>query len=250
MKRTNPLWGSISILTGVVIAVLSLLKGTWATAALIVTFALWGLWLIWTQLLPTWSANRTYRRRERQREFDSDVGARLVLLRHVNHRISEHLRSAFPKAHWEWIMSDPELFVTHGGTGRIRLYGVPDYDFADVTLDRQGGLRCSLVKVAPLDASQAASPNRQTLDPRVWYEFQGRSILEDIIADLDSRGHSSLTMNEDGSIRIQPADGGKEIARDAFPSFPEKVYWPRLVNVLNQEGLTADMQDTGILVSW
>ena len=147
-------------------------------------------------------------------------------------------------------MSDPELFVTHGGTGRIRLYGVPDYDFADVTLDRQGGLRCSLVKVAPLDASQAASPNRQTLDPRVWYEFQGRSILEDIIADLDSRGHSSLTMNEDGSIRIQPADGSEEIARDAFPSFPEKVYWPRLVNVLNQEGLTADMQDTGILVSW
>lgn len=50
MKRTNPLWGSISILIGVVIAVLSLLKGTWATAALIVTFALWGLWLIWTQL--------------------------------------------------------------------------------------------------------------------------------------------------------------------------------------------------------
>lgn len=57
-------------------------------------------------------------------------------------------------------------------------------------------------------------------------------------------------MNENGSIRIQPADGSEEIARDAFPSFPEKVYWPRLVNVLNQEGLTADMQDTGILVSW
>ena len=88
MKRTNPLWGSISILTGVVIAILSLLKGTWATAALIVTFALWGLWLIRTQLLPTWSANRMYRRRERQREFDSDVGARVVLLRHVKDRKS------------------------------------------------------------------------------------------------------------------------------------------------------------------
>lgn len=257
MKRTNPLWGSISILTGVVIAILSLLKGTWATAALIVTFALWGLWLIWTQLLPAWSANRMYRRREHRRKRrqeavpdDSDASVSLILLRHVNHRISEHLKSAFPKAHWEWTMSDPARFVAHGGTGRIRIYGVPDYDYADVTLNRQGGLRCSLVKVAPLDCSQAASPNQQTLDPRVWYEFQGRSILEDIIADLDSRGHSSLTMNEDGSIRVQPADGGEEIARDAFSSFPEKVYWPRLVNVLNQEGLTADMQDTGILVSW
>ena len=30
MKRTSPLWGSISILIGVVIAILSLLRGNWA----------------------------------------------------------------------------------------------------------------------------------------------------------------------------------------------------------------------------
>ena len=35
MKRTSPLWGSISILIGVVIAILSLLRDTWMTVALI-----------------------------------------------------------------------------------------------------------------------------------------------------------------------------------------------------------------------
>lgn len=75
MKRTNPLWGSISILIGVVIAILSLLKGTWATVALIITFALWGLWLVWTRLLPAWSANRAYRRRERQRKWQHSYPA-------------------------------------------------------------------------------------------------------------------------------------------------------------------------------
>ena len=257
MKRTSAIWGSVSILIGTVIAILSLLRGVWATVLLLAAFAVWGLWLVFTQLFPAWKSNRVYRRRAHQPQNrqeaaseDSDSTMGLVLLRHVNHRISEHLKSAFPKAHWEWTMSDPALFVAHGGTGRIRVYGVPDYDYADVTLNQQGVLRCSLVKVSPLDGTQAASPNQQELDPRVWYEFQGRSILEDIIADLDSRGHSSLTMNEDGSIHIQPADGGAEITRNAFPSFPEKVYWPRLVNVLNQEGLTADMQDAGILVSW
>ena len=35
MKKTSPLWGSISILTGVVIAILSLLRGIWATVALL-----------------------------------------------------------------------------------------------------------------------------------------------------------------------------------------------------------------------
>lgn len=103
MKRTSPLWGSISILTGVVIAILSLLRGIWATVALITVFAVWSLWLILTQLIPAWKSNRTYRRRARQprdrqeaasEPSDSDMG--LVLLRHVNHRISEHLQSVYP----------------------------------------------------------------------------------------------------------------------------------------------------------
>ena len=117
-----------------------------------------------------------------------------------------------------------------------------------MTAKKEVGLRCSLVKVAPLGAG--AAPNQQPLDPRVWYEFQGRGILEDMIADLRSRGHSSLTLNEDGSICIQPVAGGEEIKKNSFATFPEKVYWPRLAKVLEQEGLTADVQDTRILVSW
>lgn len=170
MKRTSPLWGSISILIGVVIAILSLLRGNWATVALITVFAVWGLWLIFTQLIPAWKSNRTYRRRVRQSRdrqeaaadtSDSSMG--LVLLRHVNHRISEHLQSVYPQAYWEWTLADPARFIAYGGTGRIRVYGIQDYDYADVTLDRQGGLRCSLVKVAPLEAG--AAPNQQPLDP-------------------------------------------------------------------------------------
>ncbi len=255
MKRTSPLWGSISILIGVVIAILALLRGIWATVFLLIAFAVWGLWLIFTQLLPAWKSNRIYRRRERQFRNQqenavgsADNGVSVVLLRHVNHRISEHLRAVYPNAHWEWTVSNPALFIAHGGTGRIRVYGIPDYEYADVTLDRQGSLRCSLVKVAPLE--KVPAPNQQPLDPRVWYELQGRSILEDMIADLRSRGHSSLTLNEDGSICIQSADGGEENTKDFFATFPEKVYWPRLVEVLEQEGLCADMQDSKILVSW
>ena len=66
----------------------------------------------------------------------------LVLLRHVNHRISEHLRSVYPQAHWEWTLADPTRFIAYGGTGRIRVYGVPDYEFADVTVDQNGKLSC------------------------------------------------------------------------------------------------------------
>ena len=71
MKRTSPLWGSISILIGVVIAILALLRGVWATVLLLVAFAVWGLWLILTQLLPAWKSNRIYH--DCRHEEDSDA---------------------------------------------------------------------------------------------------------------------------------------------------------------------------------
>ena len=35
-----------------------------------------------------------------------------------------------------------------------------------------------------------------------------------------------------------------------FLDFPEKVYWPQLVKVLEEEGYAADARDADILVSW
>ena len=52
MKKNTPLWGSISILIGVVIAILALTRGTLCTVLLTAVFAVWGLWVILTQVLP------------------------------------------------------------------------------------------------------------------------------------------------------------------------------------------------------
>lgn len=176
------------------------------------------------------------------------------LLRHVNFRISSHLKSAYPNARWEWTIEMPALFAVQGGTARIRVYGVPDYDFADVTLNKMEDLSCSLVKVVPLHGqdqpNDTPAPNQQPVDPQVWYELQGRTVLENLVADLNSRGHSKLYLKEDGSICIKPEGGDEELVQESFNSFPEKVYWPRLKDVLEQAGLAATVQDTCIQVAW
>lgn len=255
MNQKISLGGSISILIGVVIAILALLRGPAQTVLLLVTFALWGLWVVLTLLRPAWRANRTYRSREertaREQEAFSGMNLAGLLLCHVNYRVSDYLRGAYPNARWEWTMNDPALFIAHGGTGRIRLYGVPDYEYADVTLDQKGSLNCSLVKIVPVrDSGQGAPSGQPSPDPSVWYELEGRSVLDTLIADLRSRGHSSLTLNEDGSISIQQSAGSSKTTKRAFASFPEKVYWPRLADTLAQEGLSADVQDSRIVVSW
>ena len=250
MKKNAPLWSSISILIAAVIAVVAFTRGTLSTALLILVFALWGLWTIWTQILTTrCHANAC---RQTKQVVNPDRALLQTLLHHVNYRVSGCLKSTYPEAHWEWTMRDPASFVAQGGTGRIRIYGVPDYSYADVTLDRNGKLSCSLIRVAPISGSaeNPAKPDQTALDPRIWYETHGRAVLESLVADLASRGHHGLTLKGDGSICVRPADGGTETTQGAFPIFPEKVYWPRLVEVLKQNGLAATAKDTGIVVAW
>lgn len=255
MKQKISLASSTSILIGAVIAILALLRGPAQTVLLLLTFVLWGLWVLLALLRPSWQSNRDYRRREERaaREQNALSGKSLsgLLLCHVNYRVSDYLKRVYPNARWEWMMPNPILFIAQGGTGRIRVFGVPDYEYADVTLDKNGGLDCSLVKIVPVQDRDQDTPSGQpSLDPQAWYELEGRDVLEGIIADLRSRGHSSLTLNEDGSISFQPEAGDHKATKHAFASFPEPVYWSRLADVLAQEGLTADVQAGSIAVSW
>ena len=107
------------------------------------------------------------------------------------------------------------------------------------------------MKIVPVeDRGQGAPSGRPSLDPQAWYELEGRDVLDGVIADLRSRGHSSLTLNEDGSISFQPEAGDRKTTKHAFASFPEPMYWSRLADVLAQEGLTANVQADHIAVSW
>ena len=60
MKRSSPLWGSVSVLIGVVIAILALVRGAWLVPLLLLVFTAWGLWVVMFQLQPAWDSIRRY----------------------------------------------------------------------------------------------------------------------------------------------------------------------------------------------
>lgn len=271
MKNSKTHLSSISILAGVVIAILALARGTFQTWLLLGVLTLWGLWLLASSLLPRM---RQARRRRRSRRHQGQpqtidiaphaqpltseavgIPVETLLLRHVNHRISAHLRSAYPDATWEWTEKNPRKLALLGGTGRIRVFNVPDFDHADITLDTQANINCSMIRTMALPESENGSgaggqapPNKQPVDPQIWYEIQGRRVLESLVADLNSRGHSCLTLNEDGDACVE--EDKKEVPKEHLPGFPEKLYWPRLAQVLEGNGLAAEVTPGGIRVSW
>lgn len=258
MKQTNPLWGSISILIGAVIAILAFVRGSLRTPLLLAAFAVWALWVLLRHFVPLWRDKRlNNRNKKRVRQVQDELTVAGIpnmevaqmLLRHINHRISSQLQSAYPDVRWEWAERNPALLAFRGGIGRIRLYGVPDFDYADVQLDQNANLTCALVKAVSCSEAAADSTSQPQINPQAWYETHGRKVLEAMVADTNSRGFNRLILKEDGSV-CTVLDSGDEIVEDTIRSFLPKVYWPQLVRILEQDGLSASVQPEYVSISW
>ena len=279
MKRKKSLWSGVSILIVAMLAITAFIRGNAQVWLLAIAFTLWSVWAVFYYLIPYIKVELHRREARRIRKKCEQQDAKrpmftipevsdplnLVLLRHVNYRISTYLQSVYPDATWEWREEFPERIVAKGGTGRIKLFGVEGFNFADVTFDQNAGIDCALVNVVPMaqrttteaPVTQTANvaqepvtaPKQQNpVDPQVWYEVQGRKVLEAVITDLHSRGYNSLTIRENGDIAIKQADSEK--VRTAFESVPEKMYWARLCKVFEREGMAANITDGGILLTW
>lgn len=264
MKNGKQTFGVTALLVAV-LAIMAFIRGPLQVWLLAGAFALWALWVIIPMIIT--AQKRSRRRQKRQapppaakpRDFqvpDLSTPAEGVLLRHVNFRISAYLKSAYPNVTWEWEEKEPERIITRGGTARIKLFGVPDFNYANVIFDCKANINCDMMKIIPLSEvagapTGAPAPQQnppQPTDPQVWYEMQARQVLEDLIADLHSRGHNGLTIKENGDICIKQADA--EVAAQTLKNFPARNYWQALVKVFEKEGMAAAVTETGLAVTW
>ena len=168
MKNKPSLWNSVSVLVVAVLIVTVFIRGMaqiWLYAAV---FAAWAVWVSVRFLIPYLQAKHHQMEARRIRKKYEAAQAKessqkipdaadpvsAVLLRHVNFRISSYLKSAYPDATWEWREEFPERIVSKGGTGRIQVFGIPDFNYADVTFSQQADINCSLLKIVPLSQMQ------------------------------------------------------------------------------------------------
>lgn len=269
MNEQHPFWNSVSCLVVAVLAIVTFVRSAWELPLLAAAFIVWGAWVLWTQILPTLRLSRrvlandklrrtketTWSPRPNERtEKNLEEEMACILLRYVNRRISDQLKTLNPNIRWEWEEKDPALLAVRSGIGRIRLYGIPDYRHADVALNPDGTLTCALIKTVTepdTEAGQALEPSEpQNADPQEWYSQEGKTVVKALVADLDSRGFSQLTIQEGGRVLVLPLEGGKEREVGLLKDFPIKEHWPSLTRILEWDGYAAAVRENGIAVVW
>jgi len=268
MKKNKTLWNGVSILIVALLVIMAFVRGDAQFVLSVLTIAAWSVWAIVKFLAPYVDAKLNAREARKLREHYEAEERKLAepkeyndtslsLLLHVNHRITNYLQSAYPGSSWEWRVEDPEALVSKGGTGRIQVFGVSDFSHADVTVTKNADITYEMLKVVPMGENQSESSDEEEatptapqnpINPQVWYEQKGRVVLENIITDLNSRGHSSLSITESGDVIIKQDE--REIKKATLEAMPDKVYWHRLAKVFQGEGLAASVTDNAVVVSW
>lgn len=166
-----------------------------------------------------------------------------TLLMHINYRITDKLHSAYPDATWEWSIRNPMKLAVTGGIGRIKTYDTGEYNYAEVTVDKLANISFNMLKVIPLemtvhDESEAPS------DVDAWYKIRGREVFENVVTELNTRGHRMLTIVENGDIIIG------ETTQESIENFPCKSSWNDLVKLLSDDEFDARIDGDKIVLAW
>lgn len=173
-----------------------------------------------------------------------------ALLCQFSHRITDKLRSAYPKALWNWDKQPNVQKILSGKSIRIRLSDAAEYTHAEVSLDTYGSIHLRLMKIQELSPQSGAAPSAEEppVDCTSWYELVGASILNQIITDLNARGYQHLSINESGEIFI--TDKATPVVKERFQNFPGKKHWEELVSIFQENELQAQITDTALILSW
>lgn len=180
------------------------------------------------------------------------------ILQHIRLRIADKLKSAYAEATWQWD-KEPDLHdILAGKTFRILVENMESYTHADISFDRFGRIHVEPMTIGAFspaeskaDADDADTPAPEepaVVDVRVWYELIGQKILTEQITELHAKGHSKLTIMENGDITVK--NQKKDILKATLDSFPAQNYWQELVSILAEDQLTAKITGNSLQVSW
>ena len=245
---------------GIIVAIAAFVRGALLLPLLLVACSVWGLYVLQhlrgsLPAVPKKKAKAPRRAKFVVPDIEDEPLSDILLL-HVNQRVTAALRTAGSNITWEWATKDPLAIVKEGGRCLIRVHGLDGFESAEVVLDKQAHLRCELINTVPLRPNPTtASPEKPRIpaetpplpDPRIWYETEGRAALEGIVADLSSRGHYSMTVQEDGHIQL--ADGSTSV-RPELHGFPPVGCWEKLKQVFAGDGLAAEETSGKLVLSW
>lgn len=177
-----------------------------------------------------------------------------VLLRHLNCRISDKLKSAYPDVTWNWAAEQPEQIASKGGTARIKLDQAGEFTHAEVIVDQLARIEFKMIKMVDINTllpggqPQGGAPEPVTTDATAWFDLVGREQLTAIVTELNTRNHHKLSIAENGDVYV--VEGDASVKQGSLENLPCKNLWKELSALITESGINAQVTGDQLRLAW
>ena len=122
-----------------------------------------------------------------------------------------------------------------------------------VSLAKNGDLILNMFSLVNLDmVHQTIIEPQDTIDLddqlEQWFERKGQQLLTELLTNMNSRGYSKISINEEGDVMVR--EDGRNCVKDFFKEIPPKKDWQKLKELMSKEGVNVQVSARYLKFAW
>lgn len=165
-------------------------------------------------------------------------------------RIQEKLRVKFPEATVALEEKEVMCIAERKKTAYIPVQQAGEYCHISIALSEMGEIHMNLFSLVNFESIQGTKNlmENKNQDIEQWFTQKGQQLLTELITNMNSRGYSRLSINENGDVTVK--ENGRNVRKDHFREIPPKESWARLRELMMDEDVQVQVSGRQLTFAW
>lgn len=237
-------------LVAAVIGCLVLVMESYRAYVLFIVVGIWSMCL-WYRLRKV---HRVCKRQPKERTMqiiDLEPDYKKLFSQQLQLRVQEKLLGKFPGAVVDLCEKEVEQLATTGKMVYVPIQKADDYCHIGISLKDSGEITMSLFSLVSLDEvreKKKTMPAEKEVDVEQWFTQKGQMLLTELITNMNSRGYTKLSINENGDVTVK--ENGRNVLKDHFQEIPSKKHWTKLKDLMEEEDVQVQVSGKQLTFAW
>ena len=165
-------------------------------------------------------------------------------------RIQEKLRVKFTEATVALGEKEVMCIAERKKTAYIPIQQAGEYCHISIALSETGEIQMKLFSLVNFESIQETKNlmENKKQDIEQWFTQKGQQLLTELITNMNSRGYSRLSINENGDVTVK--ENGRNVRKDHFREIPPKESWARLRELMMDEDVQVQVSGRQLTFAW
>ena len=197
--------------------------------------------------------NRKKKAKPKMQVIDVGPDYKKLFVQQTLYRIRERIQAKFPDVVVELSESELQKIACEDKTIYTAVKNAEHYTHMSVALAKNGDLILNMFSLVNLDmVHQTIIEPQDTieLDDQLeqWFERKGQQLLTELLTNMNSRGYSKISINEEGEVMVR--EDGRNCVKDFFKEIPPKKDWQKLKELMSKEGVNVQVSARYLKFAW